>query len=161
MFKSCGFHPWLRKIPWRRNWQPTPVFLPGKSHGLRSLAGYSPWGHKESDMTEVTAHKEKVEEAGEVSIARGASGDDNCAFTTGPSLLGGSHPISGRLAPCRRGQARSGWPPVRCASPLSGFQQRVVGKSSSAGDLHHGLMRDSRERMLNTPRPAGPQIPGR
>ena len=38
--------------PWRRKWQPTPVFLPRKSHGWRSLIGYSPWGHKESDMTE-------------------------------------------------------------------------------------------------------------
>ena len=47
-----GFDPWIRKIPWRRKWQPTPVFLPGKFHGQRSLAGYSPWGHKESDMTE-------------------------------------------------------------------------------------------------------------
>ena len=37
--------------PWRRKWQPTPAFLPGKSHGWRSLIGYSPWGHKESDMT--------------------------------------------------------------------------------------------------------------
>ena len=36
----------------RRKWHPTPVFLPGKSHGQRSLVGYSPWGHKESDMTE-------------------------------------------------------------------------------------------------------------
>ena len=42
----------VRKIPWRRKWQPTPVFLPGESHGQRSLAGYSPWGHKELDMTE-------------------------------------------------------------------------------------------------------------
>ena len=42
----CGFSPWGRKIPWRRKWQPTPVFLPGKSHGQRSLADYSPWGHK-------------------------------------------------------------------------------------------------------------------
>ena len=40
---------WGRKIPWRRKWQPTPVFLPEKSHGQRSLAGYSPWGHKEWD----------------------------------------------------------------------------------------------------------------
>ena len=40
------------KIPWSRKWQPTPVFLPGKSHGQRSLEGYSPQGHKESDMTE-------------------------------------------------------------------------------------------------------------
>ena len=46
-----GFDPWVRKIPWRRKWQPTPVFLPGKSHGQKSLAGYGPWGHKESDMT--------------------------------------------------------------------------------------------------------------
>ena len=38
--------------PWRREWKPTPVFLPGESHGQRSLAGYSPWGHKESDPTE-------------------------------------------------------------------------------------------------------------
>ena len=44
------------QIPWRREWQPTPVFLPGKSHGQRSLAGYNPWGHKESDTTERLPH---------------------------------------------------------------------------------------------------------
>ena len=49
--KKCGFDPWVRMIPWRRKWQPTPVFLPGKSHGQRSLAGYSPGGTKESDVT--------------------------------------------------------------------------------------------------------------
>ena len=43
---------WVKKIPWRRKWQPTPVFLPGKSHGQRSLAGYSPWSQKELNMTE-------------------------------------------------------------------------------------------------------------
>ena len=47
--KRCRFDPWVGKIPWRRKWQPTPVFLPGKSNGQRSLAGYSPWGYKESD----------------------------------------------------------------------------------------------------------------
>ena len=47
-----GFDPWVGKIPWRRAWQPTPVFLPGESHGQRSLRGYSPWGHEESDTTE-------------------------------------------------------------------------------------------------------------
>ena len=41
------FDPWVGKIPWRRKWQPTPVFLPGRSHGQRSLVGYSPWGHEE------------------------------------------------------------------------------------------------------------------
>ena len=44
------------KIPWRRTWQATSVFLPGKAHGWRSLAGYSPWGHKEPDMTEAPEH---------------------------------------------------------------------------------------------------------
>ena len=48
----CRFDPWVRKIPWRRTWQLTPVFLPGESHGQKSLAGYSPWDRKESDMTE-------------------------------------------------------------------------------------------------------------
>ena len=43
---------WVRNISWRRKWQPTPVFLPGKSRGWRSLVGYGPWGHKESDRTE-------------------------------------------------------------------------------------------------------------
>ena len=48
----CSFDPWVGKIPWRRKWQPTPVFLPGKSHGQRSLGGYSPPGRKESDVSE-------------------------------------------------------------------------------------------------------------
>ena len=46
------FDSWVRKIPWRREWQPTPVFLPGESHEQRRLAGYSPWSCKELDMTE-------------------------------------------------------------------------------------------------------------
>ena len=52
---QCRRHelnPWVREIPWRRKWQPIPVFLPEKSHGQRRLVGYSPWGHKESDKTE-------------------------------------------------------------------------------------------------------------
>ena len=50
--RLLGFDPWVGKIPWSRQWQPTPGFLPGKSNGQGSLAGYSPWGHKESDITE-------------------------------------------------------------------------------------------------------------
>ena len=50
--KRWGFDPWVRKMPWRRAWQPTPLFSPGESHGHRSLLGYSPWGHKESDLSE-------------------------------------------------------------------------------------------------------------
>ena len=52
--RKCRFNPWVRKIPWSRKWQPTPVFLSGKFHGERSLADYSPWGHKDSDVTEHT-----------------------------------------------------------------------------------------------------------
>ena len=53
---------------WRRKWQPTPIFLPGKSHGQRSLVGYSPWGCKESDMTEhtgkISMHQRRNEKPG-------------------------------------------------------------------------------------------------
>ena len=48
------FDPWVGKMPWRRKWQPIPVFLPGEFREHRSLEGYSPWGCKESDMTEQT-----------------------------------------------------------------------------------------------------------
>ena len=49
-----GFCPGMRRIPWRRKWQATPAFFPGESHGQRSLVGYSPRGHRESDLTEHT-----------------------------------------------------------------------------------------------------------
>ena len=52
--KAHGFNTWLGKIPKRKAWQPTPVFLPGESQRQRSLVGYSPGGHKELDMNEAT-----------------------------------------------------------------------------------------------------------
>ena len=52
--RRCAFDPWDGKIPWRRKWQPTPVVLPGESHGQRSLVSYSPWGGKDSDRAEHT-----------------------------------------------------------------------------------------------------------
>jgi len=52
--ERCRFDPWVEKIPRSRKWQPAPVFLPRKFFGQRSLAGYSPWGHKESDTNEHT-----------------------------------------------------------------------------------------------------------
>ena len=55
-FKRHGFDPCVGKIPWRMAWQPIPVFLPGESHGQRSLEGYSPRGRKELDMNEATEH---------------------------------------------------------------------------------------------------------
>ena len=51
-WRRRGTDSWVGKISWRGKWQPTPLFLPGKTHRQRSLAGYSPWGHKESDTTQ-------------------------------------------------------------------------------------------------------------
>ena len=59
-YKIPGFSPWVRKIPWRGKWQSSPVFLLGKSRGQRSLAGYSPWGCKESDSTEQLTHMDFI-----------------------------------------------------------------------------------------------------
>ena len=50
--RKPGFNAWVGKIPWRRKWQSTPVFLPGEFNGQRSLKGSSPWSHKELDTTE-------------------------------------------------------------------------------------------------------------
>ena len=50
---------WVGKIPWGKKWQPTPIFLPRKSHGQRSLASYSPWGHKELDITQLLKNNNK------------------------------------------------------------------------------------------------------
>ena len=54
--KRCGFNPWVEKIPGGRKWKPAPVFLPGESHGQRSLEGYSPWDCKALDVTSDWAH---------------------------------------------------------------------------------------------------------
>ena len=58
--KRHGFDSWVKKIPWKTAGQPTPVFFPEESHGQRGLAGYSPWGCKELDITEVTQHTQNV-----------------------------------------------------------------------------------------------------
>ena len=60
--KRPGFDPWVGKIPWRRKWQHTPVFLPEKPHGQKSLVGYSPKGQKELDTTKwLSTHIKKFE----------------------------------------------------------------------------------------------------
>ena len=56
--RRCGFDSWVKNIPWRRKRQPTPVFLPGKSHGQRSLACYSPWGRKRVGHNLVTKRQQ-------------------------------------------------------------------------------------------------------
>jgi len=70
-----GFNSWVRKIPWSKEWQPTPIFLPGKFHEQRSLSGYSPWAHKELNMTErlsvhthTFTHRFKPHQAGSTTI---------------------------------------------------------------------------------------------
>ena len=59
--RRCNLDLWVGKIPWKKKWQPTPVFLPGESLRQRCLVGYSPWSHKESDMTErLSTHTRRV-----------------------------------------------------------------------------------------------------
>ena len=76
--KRHGFGPWIGKIPWRRKWQPTPIFLPEKSHGQRSLAGYSLQGHKELDTTEHT-HNNNKDLSG---ISQCSLRENSCIFLT-------------------------------------------------------------------------------
>ena len=76
--KRCGFSPWVGKIPWRRAWQHTPVFLPGESHGQRSLVGHDLSGHKESDMTEASQHPHKRNEDSPTEIIP----HDICKYST-------------------------------------------------------------------------------
>ena len=57
-----GFNPWAWKIPWRRKWLPTPVFLPRQSHGRRSLAGFSPWRCKRVKHDLVTKQQQTIEQ---------------------------------------------------------------------------------------------------
>ena len=69
--KRCGFNPWVGNSPWRRAWPLTPVFLPGESHGQRSLAGYGPRGCKELDMTEQLTHNKHLGRFGSVNKLSG------------------------------------------------------------------------------------------
>ena len=90
-----GFNPWVRKIPWRKTWQPTPVFLPGKSHGQRSLMGYSPWGHKRVRQDLATEQQDKV---------KGSKGPDiiNASDILHKILLRKTAPIETLF--CQKGQ---------------------------------------------------------
>ena len=72
------FDPWVKKIPWRRKWQPTPVFLPGKFHGQRSLAGCRPWGRKESDTAEWLSTHTDIRLAGEDGGLKCSHGEGKC-----------------------------------------------------------------------------------
>ena len=57
--KRYEFNPWVKKIPWRRKWQSTPIILPGKSHGQRSLVGFGPWDHKRVRYSLATKQQNK------------------------------------------------------------------------------------------------------
>ena len=107
------FDPWVGKIPWRTKWQPTPVFLPGESHGQRSLAGYSPWGHKDSDMTEWVNSSIRGETGRETYMPQEGFTHTSCAF---------------RAEVLRTGQdfRRACWPELK----ISGFKILVRPLSS-------------------------------
>ena len=86
--KRSRFDPWIRRIPWGRKWQRTPVFLPEKFHGQRSLAGYSSWGRKESDMMSDWSHTHKEN----ITVPYLNQQLENRASQQIPVLIGNSRP---------------------------------------------------------------------
>ena len=108
--KRCEFDPWVRKIPWRRKRQPTPVFLPGKFHGQRSLAGYSPQDHKESDTTEwaslftftnsITIEIEEIEWSTKMALCfkQGAQNPFQVGQISNPRSINQRHLLSAKFA---------------------------------------------------------------
>ena len=127
---------WSGKIPWRRKWQATPIFLPGKSHGERS---YSPWGHKESDTTEQLNTHVQADVPG---------GDPRWLLLQDAKACGNRAPGTGMPAKCRPGGLREA---VSCVShhlfqncpflePLWTSQVALVVKNppATAGDVRVG-----------------------
>ena len=102
---DVGSGPWVRKIPWRREWQPTSVFLPGESHGQRSLAGYSPWGCKESNTVEQLSNEN--EPLGAADHLLRVHFSDNCLSQpiANLSLWTASSPQTKFFHPCLRALA--------------------------------------------------------
>ena len=97
--QKTRFNPWVGKIPWRREWHPTVVFLPGEFHGQRSLVGYSSQGRKESDMTErLNTHTHTHTHT--VTIVINTDLYDSLEKTLMPGGIGGRR---------RRGQQRMRW----------------------------------------------------
>ena len=118
--KRHGFYPRVKKITWRRKWQPTPVFLPGKLHGWRILVAYSPRGHKESDMTE-PLH-----------------------FTKNLRLLHTPHPEAGSWNCQRQGRGSSHQIPMPGNHCLSGQRQARLTAEHVGDGLYRDWFRHSR-----------------
>ena len=95
------FNPWVGKIPWRRAWQPTPVFLPGKSHGQRSLVGYSLWGHKKSDKIEwQSTAQQNSTKAGSLKVSYNVKSENRSMnFSYSLKFIDLSCTLNGSLAP--------------------------------------------------------------
>ena len=105
--KRCRFDPWVRKIPWRR--RSISVFLPGESHGQRSLAGYRPQSCKESDTTEATQHTHAHMQTANIVLAtHSVSPINTCQHPSDHTAqewhMCTGRPMSGLLTPCQAQQ---------------------------------------------------------
>ena len=124
-----GFDPWCGKIPWRRKWQPTPVILPEKSHGQRSLVGYSPWSHERvrhdsaTGPGYTTAGEWEVGEILKKEAWRAVRLDAPCCDA---SLLGwDSCPGAGAVS--------RDWSALLVEGPLRGLEERDGGRGEGSG----------------------------
>ena len=122
------FHPRDGKIPWRRKWQPAPVFLPGGSHGRRSLVGYSPWGRKESAMTQQPGKQGLGLPRAHGDLgSRGSSADR-------ASMPGPGAPEPRRLSGHRAGRCQAGTPrPTSAAGSRPQAAPPLLGGGSTGG----------------------------
>ena len=122
----------IRKVPWRRAWQPTPAFLPGEPHGQRSLAGYSPQGHKRAGHG--WSHLLCIQGLTEVSKLTWGRQDDWCPHTQGAS---GQTPMDSVTIYMPRGQAQNRPPlrPMAYSSLLSSSRPLLTSSLGCAGVL--------------------------
>ena len=109
-----SFHPWIRRTPWRRAWQPTPVFLPGEAHGQRSLAGYSPRGRRESDTAERLTLSFLLRSCGQLRVQHNDGSRDRPRQARGCRLHPAGQPV--QLCVSRRA-GRCGTGSLSCLTP--------------------------------------------
>ena len=126
------FDPWVGKTPWRRKWQPTPVFFPGELRGQRSLVGYSPRGQKELDTTEYTILRVKEEKRNREPGCRGGGGE----FAAGCSVCASQAP---------REMQRRAWSPPGTETVWRVFS-KITAESPQDPGPHSWEMRPQRSK---------------
>ena len=143
MLERPGFDPWIRKIPWRRAWQPTPVFLPGESHGQRSLVCCSPWGDRVRTQEASCLELGLCSSSGSQGPREGTPTCARFALLLDASLLCDTAPhqrtgaVGGGSLPRRSAEARG-----QAGGPAAGSCSSRASSQRFCGTLNSGLSAD-------------------